>query len=131
MNQIRLRILLPSKVLADCAAVKVVAEAPNGFFGILPRHIDFVAPLVPGVLAYIDAEGREHFVGTGDGILVKRGEEVTVSTMEAIESEDLESLREKLYRRRRDMGEHERSARSALARLEAGVVKRFMEFAQS
>ena len=128
MNTMRLKIFLPSKVLADREIVKLVAEAPNGAFGILPRHIDFVAALVPGVLTFVDSDGKEFFVGIDEGILVKRGNQVMVSTVDAIEGDDLASLREGLDRRHRHMNDHERSARSALARLEAGVVKRFMEF---
>ena len=30
-------------------SVKLVAEAPNGAFCLLPRHVDFVAALVPGL----------------------------------------------------------------------------------
>jgi len=126
----QLQILLPSRILVDREVVKLVAEAPNGAFGLLPNHIDFVAALVPGVLTCVDAEGHEFFVGIGEGMLVKRGSRVMVSAVDAIEDEDLESLREKLDQRHRRMDDHERAARSALARLEAGVVKRFMSYAE-
>ena len=43
----RLRILLPANVLLDEAASKIVAEAPNGSFCLLPKHRDFVTSLVP------------------------------------------------------------------------------------
>ena len=131
MTEMNLKILLPSRVLVDCKARKVVAEAANGSFGILPRHIDFVTALVPGILSYVDTSGTEFFVGVDEGILVKRRDEVTVSAVEAIEGENLEHLREKLDQRHQNMEDHERSARSALARLEAGVVKRFLEFSET
>ena len=35
----RVRVILPSGVLLDRAAEKVVAEAPNGVFCLLPRHL--------------------------------------------------------------------------------------------
>ena len=44
----RLRVFLPMKILIDQEVTKVVAEAENGSFGILPKHIDFVAALAPG-----------------------------------------------------------------------------------
>ncbi len=124
----RLKIFVPSKILIDCDVVKVVAEAPNGSFGILPQHIDFVAALVPGVLMFTDADGKESFVGIDEGILLKRGGEVMVSTVDASQGDDLSVLRETVRQRQENMNDHERSARSALARLEAGVVKRFMQF---
>jgi F-type H+-transporting ATPase subunit epsilon len=131
MNTMHLRILLPSRVLADRSIVKLVAEAPNGSFGILPRHVDFAAALVPGVLTFVDADGAESFVGIDEGFLVKRGDQVMISTVDAIEGGDLASLREQMDQRHHHMDDHERSARSALARLEAGIVKRFMEFTES
>jgi F-type H+-transporting ATPase subunit epsilon len=39
---VRLKVLLPSRVLLDEEVQKVVAEAANGSFGMLPRHVDFV-----------------------------------------------------------------------------------------
>lgn len=57
----------------------MVAEAENGSFGLLPRHIDVVTALVPGILAYVDGNGRQHLVGIDEGILVKCGDEVRVA----------------------------------------------------
>ena len=49
----RLTVLLPTEILVDEEVVKVVAEAQNGSFCLLPRHIDFVAALVPGLLSFV------------------------------------------------------------------------------
>jgi len=43
----RLKVLLPTEVLMDVEVTKVSAEAENGSFCLLPRHIDFVAALAP------------------------------------------------------------------------------------
>ena len=123
----RLRVLLPTQVLLDRAVGKVVAEAEDGAFGLLPRHIDFVAALVPGILVYVTGEGEERYLGVDEGILVKHGAEVTVSTRGAVPGEDLETLRQTVRDRYLELDEREKSARSALARLEAGVVRRFIE----
>jgi F-type H+-transporting ATPase subunit epsilon len=123
----RLRIVLPTDVLVDQRIVKLVAEAPNGSFGLLPRHIDFVSALVPGVLTYVGADGEERFLGIDQGTLVKCGDEVIVSAHNAIPGEDLEGLRKTVRSTFLELDERERSARSALARLEAGVVRRFIE----
>ena len=127
-DTMRLKVLLPTRVLVDEAAAKVVAEAEDGSFGMLPRHIDFVAALVPGILLYVTAEGAERYLGTDEGILVKCGREVLVSTRNAVPGDDLATLRRTVRERYVELDEHERSARSALARLEAGVVRRFIEF---
>ena len=48
----RLRVFLPMKILVDQDVTKVVAEAENGSFGILPKHVDFVAALTPGIFSF-------------------------------------------------------------------------------
>lgn len=123
----RLKLLLPTEVLLDEEVVKVVAEAENGSFALLPRHIDFVAALVPGVLAYVDGEGRERFVGTDHGTLVKQGRTVMVATLNAVQAEDLATLQQEVEQAFLELDDRERSARSALGRLEAGIVRRFIE----
>lgn len=123
----RLKVLLPSEVLLDAPVRKIVAEARDGWFGLLPRHIDTVTALVPGVLIYVDSEGVERFLGIDEGILVKCGADVQVSTRNAVRGDDLRSLRQAVRAQFVELGDRERSARSALARLEAGVVRRFIE----
>jgi len=126
----RLRVLVPTEAVVDEDARKVVAEAENGYFALLPRHVDFVAALVPGLLLFEDATGAEGLVAVDEGVLVKRGREVTVSTRKAVRGSDLETLRETVEREFVEVDEYERVARSALARLEAGAIRRFLELRQ-
>jgi F-type H+-transporting ATPase subunit epsilon len=123
----RLKVLLPTQVLVDQEVGKVVAEAENGSFGMLPHHIDFVAALVPSILLYTTPDGDERYLGMDEGILVKCGSEVTVSTRSAFPGGDLHTLRETVHERYLELDDKEKLARSALARLEAGVVRRFIE----
>jgi F-type H+-transporting ATPase subunit epsilon len=123
----RLKLLLPTRVLVDTAIQKLVGEAENGSFGLLPRHIDFATALKPGILVYEDADSAEHFVGIDEGILVKCRGDVLVSTRNAVVGTDLATLRETVHDRFIELDEGEKLARSALARLEVGVVKRFTE----
>lgn len=123
----RLKVLSPTRVLLDREVRKVVAEGLNGCFGMLPRHIDFVSALAPGVLVYEAEDGRELYLGTDEGVLVKCGGDVTVSTRSAIPGDDLHTLRDMVRERYVELDERERAARGALARLEAGVVRRFLE----
>ncbi|UCH34752.1 MAG: F0F1 ATP synthase subunit epsilon [Armatimonadota bacterium] len=128
----RLKILLPTEILVDEDADKIVAEAENGSFCLLPRHVDFVAPLVPGLLSYVASDdGREEFVAVDVGILVKRGAEVMVSTSNAARGADLGQLRETVAGRFRDLADRERLTRTALARIESNIVRRFMELGEA
>ena len=125
----RLKILLPYEVFLDDEADKIVAEAENGSFGLLPRHIDFVTALTAGILSYIPAAaGGEVFVAVDEGVLVKRGADVVVSTRRAVRSAELATLEMTVERDFHALTDDERRARSALARLETTLARRFFEF---
>ena len=121
------KVLLPTRILIDQPVAKIVAEAQDGSFCLLPRHIDIVTALVPGILIYVDIVGNERYLGLDEGTLVKHGDNVRVSTRNAVSGDDLRSLRQIVQERFLELDDREQSARSALARLEAGVVRRFIE----
>ncbi|MBB5214959.1 F0F1 ATP synthase subunit epsilon [Parapusillimonas granuli] len=123
----RLRVLTPAQAVVDVSARKLVAEGTHGFFAVLPRHIDAVVALPASLLSYVTADGSEHFIGTDEGILVKQGAEVCISVLDAFESDDLDALRERLAQHLSNLEDHERTARSAIARLEAGAIRHVME----
>jgi len=122
-----LKVLLPAEVLIEEDVTKVVAEAHNGFFCLLPRHVDFVAALVPGILSYETGSGREVFLAVDEGILIKCRQEVLVSTRNAVRGPDLGQLKHTVVEKFEALDEREKSARSAIAKIEAGFVRRFLE----
>lgn len=123
----RLKVLLPSEVLTDREVTKVIAEAENGSFCLLRRHVDFLAALVPGILAFETEDGSEEFIGVDEGILVKVGSEVLVSTGNAVIGPDLGTLRKRIKENFDMLDDREKMARSAASKLEANLVRRFME----
>jgi F-type H+-transporting ATPase subunit epsilon len=123
----RLKVLLPTEILIDREVTKVTAEAENGSFCLLPRHIDFVAALVPGILLFESAGGKEEYIAVDEGILVKAGKEVLVSTRNAVQASQLGILRQTVEERFLVLDDREKMARSAAAKLEADLVRRFME----
>ena len=123
----RLKLLLPSHILIDEPVQKVIAEGWNGSFCLEPRHVDFVSALKPGLLQFITETGEEVFVAVDEGILVKCADEVLISAYNAVRGDDLATLKDTVEHRFRQLDESERIARSALARLEAGVVRRFTQ----
>jgi len=122
----RLKLLVPERVFLDEEVDRVRAEAENGSFTLLPRHVDWVAALVPGILSYGSGKG-EVFLAVDEGILVKAGPDVLVSTRKAVGGESLGRLRETVDRTFREIDERERKARSVLARFEADFIRRFVE----
>lgn len=124
----RLRVLLPEEILLDVETRKITAEAENGSFGLLPRHVDFATALAPGILTFVSADGREEFIAVDEGILLKRGSLVQVSTRNAVVGEELGELKRMIDERLKNITDLERKSRDALNKLEADLVRRFMEF---
>lgn len=124
----KLQVLLPTEVLVDEPVTKIIAEAENGSFCLEPRHTDFVAALLPGIVTFVTPAGDEHFVGVADGVLVKSGADVRVSTRSAVRGTDLGTLRQLVAERFLVLDDREKVARSAIAKLEADFVRRFLEF---
>jgi len=124
---VRLQVLLPHDVLLDRTGVlRVVAESLHGVFVLLPHHVDFVAPIVPGLLLYETGEG-ESVAGVDAGLLVKVGDHVRVSVHDAVQAPELEAVRTEVQRRFRTLDDREVRARTAMARLEASFYRRFIE----
>lgn len=122
-----LKILIPTEVLIDREVTKVIAEAANGYFCLLPHHIDFVTALVPGILSFSTTTETETFVAVDEGILVKCDSEVVVSTRNAIEGNNLETLKQNVAEQFQRLDEKEKITRSALAQFEAIMIRRFKE----
>lgn len=123
----KLRVMVPDGILLEADAAKIVAEAVNGSFCLLPKHVDFVAALVPGLFSYTTGDGKEAYLALSDGILVKQGDQVLVSVVNGAAGAELGRLRELVERQFTVLEDRERRARSALARLEADFVRRFIE----
>jgi F-type H+-transporting ATPase subunit epsilon len=119
--------MTPTRIVVDEAAQKITAEAGNGAFCLLPRHVDFLAALVQGILIFQNSDGKEVFLAVDGGVLVKCGNEVSVSTRTAVIGRDLETLRQTLDREMLQQDEQERRTRTVLARLETNFARRFME----
>lgn len=127
----KLKVLLPTEVLLVEEVSKVTAGGANGSFCLLPRHVDFVSVLVPGLLSYEDEAGKEHFLAVDEGVLVKAGSEVLVSVRRAVGDAPLETLQRRVKEQYEKVDEREQNTRTALARIEANFVRRFLEFAGS
>jgi F-type H+-transporting ATPase subunit epsilon len=107
---------------------RIVAETRNGSFGLLPQRLDCVAALPPGILIYEnDAEG-EVYLAVDEGVLIKTGPDVLVSERNAIAGADLRDLRDLVEREFRQLDEQEQSVRSALAKMESGLIRRMVDF---
>ncbi|WP_146346928.1 ATPase [Falsiphaeobacter marinintestinus] len=118
---------LPTRMLYEGRCTGITAVAPNGAFGILPNHVDFVTAIVPSVLTLHLADGSEEIFGLDEGLLVKKGHKVSVVALRGVHGDTLDTLRNTVEASFIQMDEEERQARSALSRLEADMVRRFAE----
>lgn len=122
-----LTVWLPSEVLLEEQAVRIKAQGVDGSFGLLPKHIDFVAPLAPGVLAFQAPGKPEEYVAVDHGILVKCGAQVRISTRNAVRGTNLPDLAKEVEKRFRQQEELEKKARALEAKLETDLVRRLLE----
>lgn len=123
----KLQVMLPSRILIDREVKKVGAESVHGGFVILPRHIDFATSLTPGLVSFVDTAGDEHFLAVDEGVCVKRGDTLFIATSNAIIGPELAELKAAVQADFRTLDQQERSARRALARLEADFIRRYLE----
>lgn len=122
-----LKIQTPHEIILSRLVTKVIAGAENGSFCLLPRHVDFLAALVPGLLAFEDQDGSEHFVAVGEGLLVKRGDTVLASVRQAVHGGNLGELRHTVSHQFATIDDRERATHAAVAKLEASFLRGYLE----
>ncbi|WP_339730688.1 F0F1 ATP synthase subunit epsilon [uncultured Gimesia sp.] len=122
-----LKVLLPTEIMINQPVTKVIAEAENGSFCLMPKHVDFLSALLPGILTFVDEQNCENYLGIGGGILTKTGSEVRISTIYAVQGDDLGTLRQKVTEQFEAYHERERLIRSAIAKLEADILRHFVK----
>lgn len=124
-----LKLLLPFQIFAEKTGVsRIVAETREGSFGLLPRRLDCVAALTPGILIYETKSEGEVCVAVDAGVLVKTGPDVLVSVRRALVGTDLAQLRDAVEREFLTLDEREQTVRSVMAKLETGFLRRFASF---
>ncbi len=121
----RLTFILPYKTILDITVSKITAPGSHGDFQILPKHVDGTWTLRAGVLQ-IEAD-KDLYFAINRGVVVKKGDRVYLSTIQAVAGDSLEQLSQTVEETLAVLDERERKAREVLARLELETTKRFME----
>lgn len=120
-HPLHLRVVSPEGVAVDCAVDQVSAEATSGWFTLLPRHLDLVAPLAAGLVAYRRGDA-ESLLAVEGGTLVKCGDRIEVASPAVFPGDSVLELQRALRKSFQQRSERERTSRAALARLEHDVV---------
>ena len=129
-DSMQLTVMKPEGIVLSTPVNCVIAEAPNGSFCLLPRHRDYANALVPGILEYRMDNADPVYVAVDDGLIVKTGDEVQIATRNAIQSSNLEELQQAVVDQFERLDDREKTARSAIVRLEADFVRRFLELGE-
>ena len=122
----RVKLVLPYQTLLDQPVDKITAPGTEGIFQLLPKHIDVVWSLQPGILT-LTKDNQDEYFAIQQGTLVKEGNTVYVSTFQAVKGESLEKLHETLMEKYAKLDEREKKANEVLLKLETDTIRRFME----
>jgi F-type H+-transporting ATPase subunit epsilon len=110
----KLKILLPAKILLEQEVTKITAEANNGLFSLCPHHIDFAAALVPGILSFEADSQSETFIAVNEGLMFKCGSEVLVATIQAVRGGDLERLQQTVEQEFKQLNQPQKPSPTAI-----------------
>ncbi|MHC4389760.1 MAG: F0F1 ATP synthase subunit epsilon [Planctomycetota bacterium] len=119
---LKLHVFTPHGTVAEGFVTSVRARDATGSFGICPGHEPLVTALEPSVLSY-RTEGAEHHLAVDGGLLAHDGRTVRVATREAVASENLDELAERIRQGFAERRGTERAVRRSLTKLELAVVR--------
>lgn len=120
-----LRIYSPTEVILDTPVNQVDFEAIDGFFTLLPKHMDMVSALKPSVLSYKIGD-KKSYVACNKGVLVKKNDIVSVSTPLAVLGSDLKELEHRIEVDFKGMEQERKEINLTMAKLEVGLAKGIM-----
>ena len=120
------KILLPHKIFKDITGIEnVTLETTEGSFGMLPHRLDCVAILVPGIFAYEDAGHNKKYLALDEGMLVKIGNQITISVRNAVGEAPLGEIKKAVEQEFQTLSASEKDRRVAMMKLESGFVRQF------
>jgi F-type H+-transporting ATPase subunit epsilon len=112
----KLKVLGPARVLLEEEVTRVLAHGREGYFCLLPRHVDYVTVLEAGPLTYDDSQGHTREFEIGESVLVKCGPDILISPGAGGSASNKEPMAEK---EGNADTERQRQARRVMADMEA------------
>ncbi len=124
--EMTLKVLTPVGIALNTPVKQVDFEAPDGFFTLLPRHVDFVNTLKVSVLRYVKPNEKEGYIACNQGVIVKKGSTVSLITKLAVLDDRLDHLTEAIERDFKEMEQQRKEANATMAKLEIGLTKNIL-----
>jgi len=119
----KLTIFTPIGIVLQSKISKITAETMNGYYTLLPRHVDMAASIDTNIITYITEDKQERYVACHRGIIVKKGENVTITVQNAVVGENLDDLIKVIKFDFKQNEELRKELNTAMARLEMGVIR--------
>ncbi|MDR2526345.1 MAG: F0F1 ATP synthase subunit epsilon [Rickettsiales bacterium] len=91
-----LEIYTPTEVIINESIKSISLTAKEGQIKILPNHADYVTVFSSNIVDYTDINGNDKIIAVNDGILVKYGGTVCISTYSVVIGDTLEDIRQKI-----------------------------------
>ncbi|MCA1796373.1 MAG: F0F1 ATP synthase subunit epsilon [Geobacteraceae bacterium] len=129
-SMLELQVVLPSRIFTRVEDITHMSiDTPTGSVGFLPRRLDCVCPVIPGILAYRrHGNTEEEYIAVDTGVLIKTGHKISVSVHHAVASSSLPELEEIIHAEFEQLDEQEKLVRSISAGIETKLIRRFVEF---
>ncbi|WP_269619438.1 F0F1 ATP synthase subunit epsilon [Zhongshania sp. BJYM1] len=124
-----LKVLLPFGVFKSLDEIeRIVVETDQGSFGLLPKRLDCVASIVPGILTYQRRGEEDVYVAVDEGVLVKTGKDVSISVRHAVAGNDLNELHNTVERDFLQQSIQDKNVHSVYQKMESDFIHRLSAF---
>jgi F-type H+-transporting ATPase subunit epsilon len=120
---LELELLVPDGVVLKTHIRGLQAADASGRFGLLPGHETFVTILEPGLLMFRDEQELERYAAVDGGVLVLKGNLVSIACREAVVAERLEDVAERAAAMIEERRLAELTARADFAELQATLLR--------
>ena len=121
-----LKVYCPIGIVLEKSIQKIDFQALDGYFTLLPKHVDFVTALTPNIVRFTDGE-QITFMACNRGILTKIGNQFVLSAHKVVVSHSLSDLEQTIAVEFKQDDEQRKEINTVMARLEVGLSRGFMK----
>lgn len=77
-KEYQLSVVAPDRTVVDQAVQSLIAPGHEGYLGVQAGHQPVIVALKPGLVEYLDPQGKREFVAIGGGFMEVSGDSVIV-----------------------------------------------------